>query len=99
MWTLFHHEADVGVRGVGRTPEEAFEEAAVALTGVITDPDGVTCSESVSVECEAPDLELLFADWLNAVIYEMATRKMLFREYGRLCRAHDAQSERDHRHQ
>jgi tRNA nucleotidyltransferase (CCA-adding enzyme) len=33
------------------------------------------------VECEAPDLELLFVDWLNALIYEMATRKMLFRRY------------------
>ena len=28
--------------------------------------------------CEAPDAELLLADWLNALVYEMATRKMLF---------------------
>ena len=28
--------------------------------------------------CEAPDIELLFVDWLNAVIYEMAVRRMLF---------------------
>ena len=33
---------------------------------------------SIKVSCEAPDLELLFVDWLNAVIYEMAIRKMLF---------------------
>jgi tRNA nucleotidyltransferase (CCA-adding enzyme) len=30
------------------------------------------------VRCEAPDAELLFVEWLNAIIYEMATRKMLF---------------------
>ena len=28
--------------------------------------------------CEAPDLELLFVEWLNAIIYEMAVRDMLF---------------------
>jgi hypothetical protein len=30
------------------------------------------------VLCEAPDLELLLVEWLNAVIYEMGVRKMLF---------------------
>jgi tRNA nucleotidyltransferase (CCA-adding enzyme) len=35
----------------------------------------------VAVHCEAPDLKLLFVEWLNAVIYEMAVRKMLFGRY------------------
>ncbi len=81
MWSHFHHEADIGVRGTGQTREEAFEEAALALTAVITDPESVTCSESVTVDCEAPDQELLFADWLNALVFEMATRKMLFSRF------------------
>ena len=78
MWEHFHHEADVGVRGRGESREAAFEAAAVALTAVITDPATVNCRESVSIDCEAPDLELLFVDWLNALVYEMATRRMLF---------------------
>ena len=78
MWEHFHHEADIGIRGGGDSRETAFEEAAVALTAVITDPDTVSCRESVTIECEAPDLELLFVDWLNALVYEMATRRMLF---------------------
>ena len=45
---------------------------------MITDPAGVAARERVAIECEAPDDELLFAEWLNAVIYEMATRRMLF---------------------
>ena len=81
MWEHFHHEADIGVRGHGDSREAAFEEAAVALTAVITDPATVNCHESVSIVCEAPDLELLFADWLNALVYEMATRRMLFCRY------------------
>jgi len=81
MWQHFHHEADIGVRGVGETLEQAFEEAALAMTAVITDPEGVACRESVEVDCEAPDRELLLVDWLNALVYEMATRGMLFRRF------------------
>jgi tRNA nucleotidyltransferase (CCA-adding enzyme) len=78
MWTHFHHEADVGVRGTGASPAAAFEQAALAMTAVITDPAEVRCHERVEVACEAPDLELLLVDWLNALVYEMATRRMLF---------------------
>jgi SHS2 domain-containing protein len=35
----------------------------------------------VAVECAAPDVELLLVDWLNALIYEMATRRMLFSRF------------------
>jgi len=81
MWSHFHHEADVGIRGTGSTPEEAFAEAAVALTAVITDPQRVECIESVTVECAAPAPDLLLAEWLNALVFEMATRRMLFRRF------------------
>ena len=37
--------------------------------------------KAVSVECEAPDPELLLTDWLNALVYEMATRRMLFARF------------------
>jgi SHS2 domain-containing protein len=81
MWRHFPHEADIGVEGSGDSPEQAFEEAAVAMTAVITDPESVACRETVAVTCEAPDRELLLVDWLNALIYEMATRRMLFRRF------------------
>ena len=38
QWEHYAHGADIGVRGIGPTVEEAFEQAAVALAGVITDP-------------------------------------------------------------
>lgn len=78
FWEHYAHGADVGVRGLGASKEEAFAQAALALTAVIADPAGVAARERVAIECEAPDDELLFAEWLNAVIYEMATRRMLF---------------------
>ena len=81
MWAHFHHEADIGVRGIGASREKAFEEAALALTAVITEPASVNCKESITLDCEAPDTELLFVDWLNALVFEMATRKMLFSRF------------------
>jgi len=77
-WEHFEHDADVGLRGVGPTLEAAFEEAARALTAAVADPDSITPGDSVSITCSAPDEEVLFLDWLNALIYEMATKGMLF---------------------
>jgi SHS2 domain-containing protein len=77
-WEHFSHGADIGVRGFGASKEAAFEQAGLALTAVITDLRTVDTRDLVEVACEAPDDELLFADWLNAIVYEMATRRMLF---------------------
>jgi SHS2 domain-containing protein len=80
-WEHFPHGADVGVRGFGPTKAESFEQAALALTAVITDPADIEPRDAVTVQCEAPDDELLFAEWLNRLIYEMATRRMLFSRF------------------
>ena len=77
-WEHFEHGADIGVRGFGTSLAAAFEQAALALTAVITDPAGVEPRETVLIRCEAPDDELLLAGWLNAVISEMAARRLLF---------------------
>lgn len=80
-WEHFDHGADIGVRGFGASKAEAFEQAAMALTAVVTDPDLVSPRERVAIECTAADDELLFAEWLNALIYEMSARKMLFSRF------------------
>lgn len=80
-WEHFEHGADVGVRGFGATKAEAFEQAALALTAAVADPAAVRPLERVELACEAPDDELLLAEWLNALVYEMSTRKMLFSRF------------------
>lgn len=80
-WEHFPHQADMGVRGIGPTKEDAFTYAAMAMTAVITDLSLVDPSQPVSISCEAPDDELLLVDWLNKLVYEMATRKMLFSRF------------------
>ena len=78
MWEHFHHQADIGIRGIGESLEKAFEEAATALMAVIGRPDTVEPKESIAIQCEANEKDLLFMDWINALIYEMDVRKMLF---------------------
>jgi len=72
-WEHFAHDADIGA-----SRQEAFEQAAIALTAVILDSRELTGQEVVEVACEAPDDELLLVDWLNALVYQMATRRLLF---------------------
>lgn len=79
-WEHFPHDADVGVCGFGTTPSQAFEQAALALTAVVTRA-WIEPLRLVKVKCAAPDLELLFVDWLNAIIYEMAVGRMLFARF------------------
>jgi len=85
-WEHFEHGADIGVRGVGETLAAAYEQAALALTAVVTDVERVRDTVCVEVACAAPpgtapDEALLLVDWLNAVISEMSIRGMLFRRF------------------
>jgi SHS2 domain-containing protein len=80
-WEHFEHQADIGVRGFGNSPQQAFEQAALAMSAIITDLSLVETREEVTLSCEEDDQELLLADWLNALVYEMATRKMLFSRF------------------
>ena len=80
-WEHFEHKADIGIRGFGTTLSQAFEQAAVAMTAVVTDINRVQATASISISCNNEDNDTLLYDWLNALIYEMATRKMLFSKF------------------
>lgn len=74
----FAHDADIGVRGCGPTKAAAFEEAACALTAVITEPERVRPLHAVPIACAAPDDAILLVDWLNALVLAMAEEGLLF---------------------
>lgn len=80
-WELFEHGADVGVRGYGDTLAGAFEQAALALTGVVADAGDIKETTRVDLACEADDPGVLLVDWLNAIVYEMSANKLLFHRY------------------
>src|SRR3970282_948489 len=80
-WAHFSHDADIGVIGIGPTKAEAFRQAALALTAVVTDPSRVRPLQPVPVFCQAQSDEMLLVEWLNALVYEMAVRGMLFGDF------------------
>lgn len=80
-WEHFEHGADIGVRGLATSKAGAFEQAALALMAVITEPSRVAAQDTVAIDCEAADDELLLVSWLNALIFEMAVRHMLFARF------------------
>ena len=80
-WEHFRHGADAGIRGIAPTEAQAFEQAALALTAVVTAPENVHPVQPVAVRCNATDDEFLFIDWINALIFEMSTRAMLFSRF------------------
>jgi tRNA nucleotidyltransferase (CCA-adding enzyme) len=77
-WETFPHSSDVGLRGCGATLAEAFEQVALALTSVVTDLARVRETTSVPIACSGSDPEVLLYDFVGALVYEMATRRLLF---------------------
>lgn len=77
-WETFPHMADIGIRGFGKSPREALIAVSYALIAVITDPQKVDPKKSLTLCCEADSYDLLLYDWLNSLIFKMATENMLF---------------------
>jgi SHS2 domain-containing protein len=78
MWKHFSHQADIGIKATAESLSGAFADAALGLTAIVTEPERVDCTDSVTIKTKAESTEMLFVNWLNAVIDEMATRNMLF---------------------
>ncbi len=80
-YETFEHEADIGIRGFGKTEAEAFENAAVALFSVMVNVDAVEAKEKRSVTVSAPDHELLLVEWLNALLTLSDIEHMVFSKF------------------
>lgn len=68
LYETFEHRADIGVRGYGKSREEAFENGAKAMFSVMVDIAGVNPVDTEEISCEAPDTETLFVEWLNNLL-------------------------------
>jgi len=77
----FEHEADVGVRGYGKTVEEAFENGAKAMFSIMINLKKVETKKELKIECEAENLEELFAEWLNALLSQSGIENMIFSDF------------------
>lgn len=77
----FEHEADIGVRGLGGSVEEAFAGAAAALYSVMVDLSQVETRIEKQVIAEAGDREQLLVEWLNALLAISDIERMVFSRF------------------
>jgi tRNA nucleotidyltransferase (CCA-adding enzyme) len=74
------HTADLGIRGIGDTLEQAFAEGALAMLAAITDPHSLQPRLTCQVTCSAPDIPALFCEWLNELLYQADIHSALWKD-------------------
>ncbi|MBO3832436.1 MAG: archease [Candidatus Brockarchaeota archaeon] len=72
------HTSDVYVQAYGRSLEEAFENVALGLTGVMTDVSRINPEQAVEETVEAEDLQMLLYKWLEAILVRLDAEQMVF---------------------
>jgi len=74
----FEHDADFGIIGGGTSVEQAFEAAAQAVFGIVTNLDSVEASSVVMIEFEEHDPEFALVTWLNLLLGKARELRMVF---------------------
>jgi SHS2 domain-containing protein len=64
------HAADMGIRGWGRTPAEAFEEVAAAMFELMVNAAGLAPSKKIRISRGGSDLVELLLEYLNGLLSE-----------------------------
>jgi SHS2 domain-containing protein len=75
------HTGDLGVRLFGESLPLLFEQAAEALTFILTDPEAIRIKETRKLLLEAKTDEELLITWLNELVYLFDTEGLLFKSF------------------
>jgi SHS2 domain-containing protein len=78
---FLEHTADVYIAAYGKSLEEAFENAALAMFDVMTDTEKVSPDIEDSVEVEAEDEYALLYSWLEALLVNFETKNTLYSKF------------------
>jgi SHS2 domain-containing protein len=77
-YEYLEHTADVRFRAYGKSLEQAFENAALAMLNVMMDTSSVNNSLSVNIELTSFDLDSLLFDWLSEILFVFEVDEMVF---------------------
>jgi SHS2 domain-containing protein len=78
---ILEHPADVGFLAHGRSLEELFANAALAMMSLGWELDAVEERESREIEATGEDTETLLYDWLSAILAVADAERMVFRRF------------------
>jgi len=81
QYEYLEHTADIKFLAYGKTLEEVFENAALAMFNVIIDTDKVSGETAKEITLKSPDLESLLVDWLSELLYVFEVDEIVFREF------------------
>ena len=89
MFEILEHTADIGFRARGRTREEMFANAALALESVAVEIERVEPKILYPIAAAGEDDESLLVNWLNEVLFYLDGRRVV------MCRFRVEQIEAD----
>ena len=75
---FLEHTADAYVEAYGTTLEEAFENAALAMTDVMTELEKVEAKNEENLKVEAQDEHALLYSWLEELLLEFELKGNLY---------------------
>jgi SHS2 domain-containing protein len=81
QYEYLDHTADIKFQAYGKTREEVFENAALAMFNVIIDTEKISGNIAREIILKSPDLESLLVDWLSELLYIFEVDEIVFREF------------------
>jgi len=76
-YKFLEHTADAKFQAYGRSLEEAFSNAALAMFSIITDTEKVKGNIQKDIECSSKDLKSLLYDFLEELVFLIDTKNFL----------------------
>jgi len=78
---FLEHVSDAFIAAYGRTLEEAFENAALAMFEVMTETATINPSLKTSITVEAEDEQALLYSWLEELLIKFETEGNLYSKF------------------
>jgi SHS2 domain-containing protein len=78
---FLEHTSDAFIESYGRTLEEAFQNAALAMFEVMTDPKTIDSEIEEQVETQAEDEYALLYEWLQLLLVKLEVEDKLYSKF------------------
>ncbi|MCD5416788.1 archease [Candidatus Bipolaricaulota bacterium] len=75
------HTADICLRGIGETLEEAFIQGARAMFTLMLDIETILPQEDLDIRCQAISMDLLFVEWLSELLAQKDITGLYFSSF------------------
>jgi SHS2 domain-containing protein len=81
VFEILEHTADIGLRAWGATLQEAFENAATALSAIVVELGDIDPRIAYPIAASGDDDQSLLVNWLNEALYYLDARRIVLRRF------------------